>query len=157
MEKEKKIILNENNSLKKIVLIEKESISKKREDFVSHVSSSKINNNISILKKNIDCLGSILSQCAFKHNKLKSIFCKKQVPHIYAHTLWHTHAHTTHMYTRVYTCTHCDRKGHLAKFYFDRLNYLNFANKNIWAPYNANPRDPTKRYGYQNPYLLYMM
>ena len=49
-------------------------------------------------------------------------------------------SHTSHMYARVYKCTHCGRKGHLARFYFDRLNSTNFSNKNIWVPYNANPR-----------------
>ena len=64
--KEKDIVLNENKSLKKkIVLIEKEkiSISKRKNDFVSHahIASSKINDDICILKKSIDCLGSTLS------------------------------------------------------------------------------------------------
>ena len=50
------------------------------------------------------------------------------------------------MYARVYTCTHCGRKGHLAKFYFDRLNHLNFANKNVWVPIFTNPYGPKKIY-----------
>ena len=83
---------------------------------MSHVSSSKINNDVSIMKKNIDFLGSNLSQCTFKHNKLESMFRKKQVPHIHAHIPPHTsHAHYayTHyeyMYARVYTCTYRGRK-----------------------------------------------
>ena len=80
VEKDKEIALDENNSLKrKIISKEKENISKKKKivDSHTHVSSSKINNDIYIMKKNIDCLGSTLSQCAFKHNKLESMFRKK--------------------------------------------------------------------------------
>jgi len=33
---------------------------------------------------------------------------------------------------------------HLAKFYFDRINLLNFANKNIQVPIASNPRAPKK-------------
>ena len=74
---------------------------------------------------------------AFNHNKLEYIFRKKQVSHFHAHTPPHTshahHAHThhNHMYARVFNYTHCGRKGHLAKFYFDRINNINFANKNV--------------------------
>ena len=57
--------LNENKFLKKkIVLKEKEKISTVKKDIVSlvaHVSSYKIENDICILKKNIDCSGSTLS------------------------------------------------------------------------------------------------
>ena len=62
---------------------------------------------------------------------------------MHAHNPWHTHAqhdHThSHMYARVYKCTHCGHKDHLAKFCFDRINHINFANKNIWVPYDATP------------------
>ena len=61
---------------------------------------------------------------------------------MHLHTPWHTHAyhaHPTHMYVRVYKYTHCGHKGHLAKFCFDRIDLLNFANKNVWVPYVANP------------------
>ena len=104
-------------------------------NLVSHASSSSlsIKNNICILKKNVDCLGSTLSQCAMNHKRLESMFRKKHTPHMHAHPPWHTHAHHTHtrdsMYTSVYTSTHCGRKGHLAKFCYDRLNISNFANK----------------------------
>ena len=40
------------------------------------------------------------------------------------------------MYDKVYTCAHCDRKGHLAKFYYAKLNMLN---KNIRVRENTNP------------------
>ena len=115
----------------------------------SHHASSKIEKDIYSLKKNIDYLGSTLSQCAINYFKLEFMFRKKQISHIHAHTPRHTHAHhvhahTTHMYATVYTCTHCDRKGHLAKFYFDRLNSFNFANKNAWVPYATNPHEPKK-------------
>ena len=78
---------------------------------------------------------STLSQSAFDHNRLEFMFRKKHVPHVHAHTPWYTHAHHDHthapMYVREYKCTHCGRKGHLANFFFDRLNSLNFAHKNI--------------------------
>jgi len=40
-------------------------------------SSSSINNDICMLKKSVDCLGSTLSQCAMDYKKLKSMFRKK--------------------------------------------------------------------------------
>ena len=52
---------------------------------VSHTSpiachtSSLINNDISLLKKSVDCLGSTLSQCIVGHTRLESLFRKKQV------------------------------------------------------------------------------
>ena len=66
---------------------------------------------------------------------------------MHAHNPWHTHAHhahTPHLYVKVYKYIHCGRKGHLVKFYFDRINSTNFANKNVWVPYNANSHEPKK-------------
>ena len=38
----------------------------------------------------------------------------------------HTHQHKyAFMYGKVYTCTHCGHEGHLAKFYYAKLNMLN--------------------------------
>ena len=54
------------------------------------------------------------------------------------------------MHVRVYKCTHYGRKGHLAKFCYDKVNSINFANKNVWIPNKANPRGP-KRNRYQSP------
>ena len=77
------------------------------------------------------------------------MFRKKQVSHIHTHTLQHTphvhHAHTNHihMFARVYACTHCGHKGHLAKFYYDKINSINFANKNVWV-WNTNVLGPKK-------------
>ena len=71
------------------------------------------------------------------------MFRKKHASHMHAHKLRHTHAHHAHthdsMYAHVYTCTHCDRKGHLAKFYYDKINDLNFTSKNVWVKKGANP------------------
>ena len=75
--------------------------------------------------------------------------------HTYAHYAHHDHTHS-HVHARVYKCTHCGRKGHLIRFCYDRVNSLNFVNKNICVPYNANPLDP-KENGYQNFHLLYLM
>ena len=119
-------------------------------NLISHVSSSKIDIDICIVKKKFDCSGSTFSQCAFKHNKLESMFRKKQVPHMHADPTRHTsHAHHTHtqttlMYYKVYTCTHYGGRGHLAKFYFDRLNSLNFANKYVQILNVTNPCGPKK-------------
>ena len=94
-------------------------------------------------------MSSTLSNCAFKHSKLETLVQRKQAPHVHAHHPRHTYAHFayhdhthSHVHSRVYKCTHCDRKGHLAKFYLDKINSINFANKNVWVPNNANPRGP---------------
>ena len=99
----------------------------------------------------MDGLSSTLNSCAFNHSRLESMFSKKQTPHIHAH---HNHAfayvaqhdHTpTHKHTKVYKCTHCGRKGHLAKYCYDRLDHFNFAkHKNFWVPYKTNPKGPKK-------------
>ena len=88
------------------------------------------------------------------------MFSKKQTPHIHAqhhHAFAYVahHDHTpTHKHTKVYTCTHCGRKGHLRKFCYDRLYHFNFAkNKNVKepknfannnVPYKSNPKGPKK-------------
>ena len=78
----------------------------------------------------------------------ESMFHKKQVPSMHAHKSWHTHAphvHTHHtMYAHVYTCTHCGRKGHLAKFYYDRIHDSNLANKFVGLGKELTPMDPKK-------------
>ena len=69
---------------------------------------------------------------------------KKNTYHAHAHV--HTtqplhrgkppkHAHPTHthhafMYRKVFTCSFCGRKGHIANFYYDRLNA---SHHNIWV------------------------
>ena len=63
---------------------------------------------------------------------------------MHAHHSRHTHASHVHthdtMYASVYTYTHCGRKGHLAKFYYDRINVSNFTNKHVWVRKCDNPR-----------------
>ena len=61
------------------------------------ISSSIIENDIIMLKKSVDCLGSTLSQCAKDHKKLESMFHKKHAPHVHAHHTWHTY--TSHVHT----------------------------------------------------------
>ena len=84
------------------------------------------------------------------HSRLESMFRKKQVPFLHAHHPRHTHASHVHvhntMYAHVYTCIHCGRTGHLTRFCYDRLNLLNFANKNVWVPYDANPHGPKRKW-----------
>ena len=110
--------------------------------------SSSIENDINVLKKSVDCLGSTLSQCVVGHTRLESLFRKKQVSSImHAHPPRHTHAphgHHHHLYAHVYTCTHCGRKGHLVKFCFDRLNDCNLANKFVWVREGTNPDGPKR-------------
>ena len=91
VEKEKEIALEENNFLKrKIISKEKENISKKKKIVDSHSCHANNNschafyaiidkNEIHVLKYRIDCLSSTLSNCAFNHSKLKTLFQKKQV------------------------------------------------------------------------------
>ena len=119
-----------------------------------------IENDICKLKKSVDCLGSTLSHYVMNHRRLESMFLKKHTSHIHAHPSRHTHAHhaPTHdfMYVNVYTCAHCGCTGHLAKFYYDRINNSNFANKFVWVKKGASPMDPIK-YGYQKSLLFYLM
>ena len=76
------------------------------------------------------------------------MFRKKQVPSLHAHKSRHTHASHVHvhntMHAHVYTCTHCGRKGHLARFCYDRVHNENFANRFIWVRKGANPYGPKK-------------
>ena len=92
----------------------------------------------------IDFLGSALSQCAFDHKRLKFLFQKKQAPHIHAHTLRHAHAlGHAHKCAHVYSYSHYGRRGHLAKFYFDKLKV---SNSNVWVRNDTNFRGPKKIY-----------
>ena len=59
------------------------------------------------------------------------------------------------MHARVYKCTHCGRKGHLTKFCFDKTNYINFASKNIWVLYVANPCGPKRKWVPKSPPLMF--
>ena len=118
---------------------------------------------LNFLKNKIDCLSSTLSKCAFNHSKLESLFQKKQVPHVHAHHPQHAYAHFarhdhthSHVHSRVYKCTHCGRKGHLAKFCYDKINTLNFANKkNVWVPLDANPRGPKRKWVPKSPPFVF--
>jgi len=82
------------------------------------------------------------------HTRLEFMFHKKHAPPMHAHKSRHTlapHVHTyNNMYAHVYTCTHCGRKGHLAKFCFDRINNSNFANRFVWIWKGANPHGPNR-------------
>ena len=145
---------------------EKENISKKKKIVDSHschannVASYFDKNEIHVLKRGIDCLSSNLSNCVFNHDRLESMFRKKQISYAHAQAPRHTyalhaHSHTTHMHARVYKCTYCGRKGHLAKFYFDKINSLKFANNNVWVPFVSNPRRPKKKWVPKSPPLVF--
>ena len=101
------------------------------------------------MKKSVDCLGSTLSQCALDHKRLETLVRNKQVPSLHAHPSRHTHAshgHHHHMYAHVYTCTHCGRKGHLARFCYDRLHDENLATNFVWVRKDTNPRGPKRKW-----------
>ena len=58
---------------------------------------------------------------------------RKHTPHV-SNTYHEKHAHShqhknAFKYGKVYTCAHCCRKGHLAKFCYAKLNMIN---KNVW-------------------------
>ena len=76
------------------------------------------------------------------------IFISKETSSIYhAHHTRHTHAphgHNHHMYAHVYTCTQCGRKGHLAKFFYDRIHVENLANNFVWVREGTNTHGPNK-------------
>ena len=78
---------------------------------------------------------------------------------MHAHHTRHTHASHAHahhtMYAHVYTCTHCGRKGHLVKFYFDRINDSNFANRFVWVRKGANPHGPKRVWVPKNTPILF--
>ena len=63
--------------------------------------------------------------------------CQQQVSHIHACTSHAPHAHT---HIKMYTCTYCDRKIHLANSYYDKLRVIK---NNIWI-HNANTQRPQK-------------
>ena len=108
-------------------------------------STTSIENDVCDLKKNVDYLGSTLSQCAWTIHVWNLSF-ERNILYIFMNTLHqHTHAHPhDFMYANLYTCTHCGRTGRLAKFCYDRLNVSNFSSKYIWVRKGANVMDPRK-------------
>ena len=78
---------------------------------------------------------------------------------MHAHKSRHTHAshvytHNT-MYVHVYTCTHYGRKGHLAKFCYDKIHDVNLATKFIWVRKGSNPPWTQKSMGTKDhPYVI---
>jgi len=116
----------------------------------------------------ISTLSNILKKCEFDKPRLAAMFSKRQTqrkPHVshasHAHTqsnshyathtihahvshAYHAHTHHAFLYGKVYTCTYCGRKGHLAKFCYDRINTLNdhiwvrktniLGPKKVWVP-----------------------
>ena len=98
----------------------------------------------------------MLKKCEFDKTRLEVMYpkrytLKKHVQTIHVHHTTHTHTpksqhiqthyarqttHTKHVHTphshygRVYSCTYCGRKDHLAKFCFDRINA---SNDHIWV------------------------
>ena len=135
-------------------MVEKEKVNvSKKNKIVDHAFHATTKNEVKFLKNKIDCLSSTLSKCAFNHSRLETLFSKKQTPYIHAHHHPHAYAHFarhdhthTHMHSRVHKCTHYGRKGHLVKCCFDKIHHINFAKKNVWVPYNANPQGPKRKW-----------
>jgi len=155
VEKQKESILEENKSLKrKFVEKEKDNVfQKKKKNSSSHHAFHATTNEIKNMKNKKNNLSSTLNSCAFNHSKLESLFSKKPTPHAHAHAhhahaygAQHDHNHTHKHHAKVYTCTYCGRKGHLAKYCFDKKPHLYFAKYyRFWDPYkNANPKGPKK-------------
>ena len=103
-------------------------------------------NEILEIQKRIEVLDTTLKKCAFDMTKFASMFPKgktqgKHTSHASnSHKHAHSHKHAL-MYGRIYTCAHCGRKGHLAKFCYAKLN---MSNKNVWVQEDSNPKGPKK-------------
>ena len=52
------------------------------------------------------------------------------------------HILPTYIHTTPCMLMYCGRKGHLAKFYYDKVQNVNFANKFVWVRKGANPHGP---------------
>ena len=117
------IVFNEKNNLST-------SFEKMKKDFEKYKISWKGKSPISTCNKNefleiqkrIEVLDTSLKKYAFDMTKLASMFPKgksqgKHTHHHASNTHKHAHSHKhAFMYDRIYTCTHCGRKGHLEKF-----------------------------------------
>jgi len=159
--KELDLVLNKNKSLKNNIdfhVCHANIATTSSTPIACSTLSSSIENDINDLKRSVDCLGSTLSHCAMNHTRLESLVRKKQVPTMHAHPTRHTHAHHGHnhnMYAHVYTCTHCGRKGHLARFCYDRLHVENLATNLVWVRRDTNPRGPTRKWVPRSTSLMF--
>ena len=63
---------------------------------IAYSTSSLIKNDISMLKKNMDCLGSTLSHCVSSHTRLESLFRKNKFHLLCLYTLHGIHMLLTH-------------------------------------------------------------
>ena len=72
----------------------------------------------------------------------------------HAHVSHAHHAHTHHefLYGKVYTCTYSDRKDHLTKFCYDRIN----ASNDLFGFKKLTLQD-TRKFGYQNQQIYCLM
>jgi hypothetical protein len=87
----------------------------------NHVCSSSNNdalfrNEFKNINDRMNSLNSTLNDCVHMHKKLENVCVKKQSSLIKKTT------HHAHMYAKVHKCTICGRKGHVAKFCFDRVH-----------------------------------
>ena len=93
---------------------------------VSHTSpiacstSSLIENDINLIKKKMDCLGSTMSQCAMNHTRLDPWFERNKF-HLYMHTI-----HGIHMIRTFTPITQCMFMCTLVHIVDVRATLLNF-------------------------------
>ena len=88
------------------------------------------------IRRRFDVLNKTLNDYKNAKAKMESMFSKKYTPKKHVSDLHAHKAHTDHafMYNKVYTCTHCGRKGYLTRFCYDKQNIIN----------NTNPQELKK-------------
>jgi hypothetical protein len=134
--------VNEYNELVDINDDVSNSLNKAKEELESHMRSCSqkyvkipINREeIDNMKLRMNELSSTLNKYAFDNSKIETLVKKKlthtsQASHN-SHTHKSNHSHHAYMYTNVYKCAFCGRKGHISKFCYDRLNVRN---NNTWV------------------------
>ena len=111
-------------------MIEVETIRNEFSSFKKdHVSSTSISNacmhndKLNHVKNHISCFDSALNTCIDNHKKLMNKCAKSSA------ITYKSPTHYAHLYSKVYKCSICGRKGHLAKFCYDAHKY-----KNVNAP-----------------------
>jgi hypothetical protein len=110
------ISLERNNAMFELDAIKNEFVLFKD----NHICSSSLENDVlngelDVVKNRISCLSSTLNDCVHAHEKLEAMCVKKHS------SMPKKHTHHAHMYAKVHKCTICGRKGHVAKFCFDRV------------------------------------
>ena len=108
-------------------------------------SSSIIENDICMLKKSVDCLGSTFEPICHEPHTV-GIHVSQEICSSYAciQTTAYTCFSRSYTYAHMYTCTHCGRKGRLAKFCYDRLIFFQFSIQECLGFKCYSPHGPKK-------------